>query len=252
MFNPPELLPTDRSAAAESPQEQPLSSGRKPLIAIDGPAGAGKSTVARRVAAQLGLLYLDTGAMYRALTWLALEKGIPLDNQAQLTELSQQAQIRLNTQAGQQPTVGTQVWVNGIEVTTQIRSTQVTQAVSRVSAWPGVRRAMVELQRQIGQAGGVVLEGRDIGTAVFPNAELKIFLTASPRQRAQRRQRELLSQGVDVDLGSLQEQIQSRDQQDSQRTVAPLKKADDAVVIDSDALTIEQVQAEIVALYQNL
>ncbi len=247
-----DLQLTDTSTAAESPQEQQPSPRRKPLIAIDGPAGAGKSTVARRVAAQLGLLYLDTGAMYRALTWLAMEKGIPLDNQAQLTELSQQAQIRLNTQAGQQSTVGTQVWVDGIEVTTQIRSTQVTQAVSRVSAWPGVRRAMVELQRQIGQAGGVVLEGRDIGTAVFPNAELKIFLTASPRQRAQRRQRELQSQGVDVDLGSLQEQIQSRDQQDSQRTVAPLKKADDAVVIDSDALTIEQVQAEIVTLYQNL
>ncbi len=242
----------DSTVPAAGTDVAPAGGIRKPLIAIDGPAGAGKSTVARRVAAQLGLLYLDTGAMYRALTWLALEKGIPLEHQAQLTELSQQARIWLNTKPGIDQQTSTQVWINDLEVTSQIRSASVTQAVSRVSALPGVRRAMVEMQRRIGQAGGAVLEGRDIGTTVFPDAELKIFLTASPHQRAQRRQRELQAQGVEVELSALQEQIQSRDQQDSQRSVAPLRQAEDAVVIDSDALSIEQVQDQIVSLYHQL
>lgn len=225
---------------------------RRPLIAIDGPAGAGKSTVARRVAAQLGLLYLDTGAMYRALTWLALDKGIPLDSPEPLTLLAQQAQIELETQIAAQPGDPQRVWVDGSEVTRVIRSPQVTQAVSRISAHAGVRQAMVQIQRGLGKEGGAVLEGRDIGTTVFPDAELKIFLTASPGQRARRRQRELEAQGVQVDLDDLQEQIQARDDQDSQRPVAPLRQAADAVVINSDGLTVEQVQQQIVDLYLEL
>ncbi|NJK62088.1 MAG: bifunctional pantoate--beta-alanine ligase/(d)CMP kinase [Synechococcaceae cyanobacterium SM2_3_1] len=225
---------------------------RSPLIAIDGPAGAGKSTVARRVAAELDLLYLDTGAMYRAITWLALEEGIPLQDEAQLAQLAADMDLRLETRALQSLDQPTRVWVNGQEVTEQIRSQRVTENVSRVSALAGVRQALVEQQRALGQEGGVVLEGRDIGTQVFPDAELKIFLTASSSKRAERRQQELAERGELISLEVLEEQIKARDRYDSERPISPLQQATDAIVINTDNLTRMEVQAQIVELYRRL
>ncbi len=224
---------------------------RRPLIAIDGPAGAGKSTVARRVAAELNLLYLDTGAMYRAITWLALERQISPMQEQQLTQLALKARIRLDTSAAQGEKL-TRVWVDDREVTQVIRSQRVTEQVSQVAALAGVRQAMVEQQRSIGRHGGVVLDGRDIGTTVFPQAELKIFLTASPETRAERRQKDLLAQGEFIPLEDLEQQIVTRDRLDSERQIAPLRKAEDAIVIETDVLTQEEVQAQIVFHYQQV
>ncbi len=221
---------------------------RRPLIAIDGPAGAGKSTVAREVAAELSLLYLDTGAMYRALTWLALQQGIPVDDESTLAATAHQAELKLNTLAN----TPTRVWVNEQEVTDEIRSSYVTEKVSAVSAHAQVRQAMMEQQRSIGYQGGVVLEGRDIGTYVFPDAELKIFLTASTTERAQRRLRQLEARGESVGFQELTQQIEDRDRFDSQRPIAPLRQAPDAIVINTDNITATQVKEQIKDLYKQL
>ncbi len=223
---------------------------RRPLIAIDGPAGAGKSTVARAVAAQLQLLYLDTGAMYRAITWLALQRGIPLDDAEQLTQLAAQTQLALKS--GTSSVEPTRIWANGEEITQAIRSPEVTRWVSQVSAVPGVRQELVKRQRSIGRDGGAVLEGRDIGTHVFPDAELKVFLTASVEERAQRRQHQLQAQGQQVALEELAAQIQQRDRRDSERPISPLRPAPDAILIDTDHLSQSEVQDKIVMLYQQL
>ncbi|MEN9229565.1 MAG: bifunctional pantoate--beta-alanine ligase/(d)CMP kinase [Thermostichus sp. DG02_5_bins_236] len=223
---------------------------RRPLIAIDGPAGAGKSTVARAVAAQLQLLYLDTGAMYRAITWLALQQGIPLDNAEQLTQLA--AQTQLSLKSGTSSVEPTRIWANGAEITQAIRSPEVTRWVSQVAAVPGVRQELVKRQRSIGRDGGAVLEGRDIGTHVFPDAELKVFLTASVEERAQRRQHQLEAQGQQVALEELEAQIQQRDRRDSERLISPLRPAPDAILINTDHLSQSEVQDKIVMLYQQL
>ncbi|MFB6275852.1 MAG: bifunctional pantoate--beta-alanine ligase/(d)CMP kinase [Halothece sp.] len=223
---------------------------RAPIIAIDGPAGSGKSSVTRRVAYELGLLHLDTGAMYRALTWLVLNSQIPLDDEAGIAELVSQADIQLAL--SHRPEAPVQVSVNGEDVTQAIRSTLVTRNVSAVSAQKAVREKLLQKQRQWGEKGGLVAEGRDIGTHVFPNAELKIFLTASVGERARRRQQELVTQGQEnVDLEELQEAIQQRDTYDSDRAIAPLKKAPDAIELVTDGLTIEQVIEKIVRLYRD-
>jgi pantoate ligase/cytidylate kinase len=236
---------------AEALSEQSIRTPRrKILIAIDGPAGAGKSTVARQVAAELGLLYLDTGAMYRAITWRALQEGIAPQEEEKLTHLAATVDLRLET--GHHPAEPTRVWVNGHEVTQEIRSQRVTQLVSAVAAVAGVRREMVRQQRFIGQAGGVVLEGRDIGTYVFPDADLKIFLTASVEERARRRLLDLSDTGQDVDLDDLTQQIEARDRYDSERLMAPLQQASDAIVIHTDDLTQAEVQARIMELYRQL
>ncbi len=224
--------------------------GRRPLIAIDGPAGAGKSSVARAVAAQLQLLYLDTGAMYRAITWLALQRGIPLDDAEQLTQLAAQTQLRL--QSGPSPDEPTRIWANGQEITQAIRSLEVTRWVSQVAAVPGVRQELVKQQRLLGRDGGAVLEGRDIGTHVFPDAELKVFLTASLGERAQRRQHQLQAQGQVVSLEELKAQLEQRDRYDSERQIAPLRPAPDAIVIDTDHLSQAEVENKIVTLYRQL
>lgn len=241
-------IPT-RSSDPHPVQSDP-SLPRRPLIAIDGPAGAGKSTVARRVAAELNLLYLDTGAMYRAITWLAQTKGVAPVEEEQITHLAMEAKIRLDTSA--QGSGQTRVWVNGQEVTDAIRSQQVTQQVSQIAALAGVRQAMVTQQRSIGRSGGVVLDGRDIGTTVFPNAELKIFLTATPETRAERRQKDLIARGEFITLEDLERQIIARDRFDSERQIAPLRKAEDAIVIETDVLSQEDVQARIVYYYRRL
>ncbi|MEN9242888.1 MAG: bifunctional pantoate--beta-alanine ligase/(d)CMP kinase [Thermostichus sp. DG02_3_bins_51] len=223
---------------------------RRPLIAIDGPAGAGKSTVARAVAAQLQLLYLDTGAMYRAITWLALQRGIPLDDAEQLTQLA--AQTQLSLKSGDSAVEPTRIWANGEEITQAIRSPEVTHWVSQVAAVPGVRQELVKRQRSIGRDGGAVLEGRDIGTYVFPDAELKVFLTASVEERAQRRHNQLRAQGQQVTLEELEVQIQQRDRRDSERSISPLRPAPDAILIDTDHLSQTEVQDKIVSLYRQL
>lgn len=208
-------------------------------IAIDGPAAAGKSALGERLARRLGYLYFDTGVLYRAVAWLALQRGIDLSDEAALTALAAQADIAVT-----KPTVpdGRQytVTVNGEDVTWQIRGRDVDRAVSPVAAVPGVRQALKQRQRDVGLAGQVVIVGRDIGTVVLPEADLKIYLTASPQERARRRYREVIARGEPADYDEILASILERDRIDSQREVAPLKPAADAIVIDTDNLTIEQ------------
>ena len=223
---------------------------RQPIIAIDGPAGAGKSTVTRRLAHKLGLLYLDTGAMYRAVTWLVMQSNIALNNEKAIASMIKDVTIRLTSpNAVELPTV---VHIDGKEVTNAIRTPEVTANVSAIAAQSAVRTKLVEMQQQWGKQGGIVAEGRDIGTNVFPDAELKIFLTASVAERAKRRSLDLQNQGIDdIDLQQLAKDIQARDERDSNRAIAPLKKAEDAVELITDNLTIEQVIDKIVELYQS-
>ncbi|MEO0835914.1 MAG: bifunctional pantoate--beta-alanine ligase/(d)CMP kinase [Cyanobacteria bacterium J06642_3] len=223
----------------------------QPIVAIDGPAGAGKSTVTRRLAHQLGLLYLDTGAMYRAVTWLVMESGINLKDEQAIANLLQDLDLKLTSpNAAELPTV---VHVNGQEVTQAIRTLEVTKNVSAIAAQAEVRAKLVAMQQQWGEKGGLIAEGRDIGTNVFPNAELKIFLTASAAERARRRWQDLKNQGRDdIDLKQLEQDIEQRDRQDSNRAIAPLKKADDAIEIITDNLSIDQVIAKIAELYQQV
>ncbi|KKI99212.1 bifunctional pantoate--beta-alanine ligase/(d)CMP kinase [Prochlorothrix hollandica] len=229
---------------------------RHPIVALDGPAGAGKSTVTRRVAAALGLLYLDTGAMYRAVTWLMLDQGLDLADEPGVAEVLSQSEIRLEPgtldPAAPWDLPPVRVWVNGQEVTAAIRTPEVTARVSRIAAQAAVRSALVQQQRRYGKTGGIVAEGRDIGTTVFPDAEVKIFLTASIQERARRRQQDLINQGQGtVDLGQLEAEIGERDRQDSSRSVSPLIKAPDALELLTDGLTIEAVTDRIVALYRD-
>ncbi|MEI6327830.1 MAG: bifunctional pantoate--beta-alanine ligase/(d)CMP kinase [Pseudanabaena sp. ELA645] len=213
---------------------------RKPIIAIDGPAGAGKSTVTKLVANKLGLLFLDTGAMYRSVTLAVLREGIDLNDHQKVEAIATKSQIQLfaNAIVGQPM----QVWLNDEDVTTAIRQPEVTTNVSAIAAQSGVREILVKQQQIIGQSGGVVMEGRDIGTHVFPDAEVKIFLTASASERAKRRHADLIAQGqVAPDLATLEKEISERDRQDSTRTHAPLIQAEDATLVNTDGLSIEEV-----------
>lgn len=210
---------------------------KKICIAIDGPAGAGKSTVARMVAARLGYRYLDTGAMYRALTWQALQEGLDFSDEPALVELARTADIQILPTKDGSP----QVLVNGQDVTLSIRSQQVSRQVSLLAKIPGVRREMVQRQRRLATGGGVVMEGRDIGTRVLPHAELKIYLTASPRVRAIRRAAELAARGEEVDVHRLEEEISRRDAMDAGREVDPLRPAPDAVYLDCSQMNIDEV-----------
>lgn len=224
---------------------------RQPIVAIDGPAGVGKSTVSRSVARELGLIYLDTGAMYRALTWLVLQSGISVTDRCAIAELANRCEIQLAASVDAAQPV--RVWINDREVTSAIRNLEVTANVSAIAAIPEVRQVLVKQQQQWGQKGGLVAEGRDIGTQVFPDAELKIFLTASVQERAKRRQQDFLAQGQpQVSLEQLERDIAARDWQDSNREVAPLKKAAGAVEIITDGKSIPQVIAEIVLQYEQV
>ena len=206
------------------------------VIAIDGPAGAGKSTIARAVADRLGFEYLDTGAMYRALALAAIESGADLEDADALTALADSVDIELR---------GDVVKLNGRDVSEVIRGPDVTAAVSKVAAVDGVRRAMAAMQRARADAGNLVMEGRDIGSAVVPAADVKIFLTASKEERALRRARQL---GLATDVDSLKElsqTIEDRDRADAQRTASPFVKANDAVVVDSTGKDVEEIVEEI-------
>lgn len=213
------------------------------IVAIDGPAGAGKSTVARMVARRLGFVFLDTGAMYRALTWKALQEAVPLDDAPAMTRLATETDVTLIPGES-----GDRVLVDGQDVTAAIRTPEVTRNVSQVSAHAGLREVLVERQRELGRQGGVVAEGRDIGTVVFPQAGVKIFLVASPMERARRRSRDLQRQGHPVDLEALAAEIAARDAYDSSREVSPLKPAPDAVHLDTDGLDQAQVTDRILEI----
>ncbi|GAB4496377.1 MAG: (d)CMP kinase [Anaerolineales bacterium] len=214
------------------------------IIALDGPAASGKSTVARRLAEDLGYLYFDTGVMYRAVTWLGLQQTLNLHDESALTELSQRAQIDVRPPSRNDGR-GYDVLVNGEDVTWQIRSPEVDSNVSIVAAHPGVRKALTAQQRRIGLRGRVVMVGRDIGTVVLPEADLKIYLDASAEERARRRCAEQQARGEQADYQSVLQAMRRRDQIDSTRAVAPLRPAEDAFLLNSDGLNVEQVLAQI-------
>jgi len=213
---------------------------RKLIVAIDGPAGAGKSTVAKRLAKELGYTYMDTGAMYRAFAWKVMKEGIDPSDEKKLERVLQDTSIELLEQDGR-----SSVLLNGVDVTDRIRTPELSQLASRVSTSKIVRERMVELQRDMGSHGGVVAEGRDIGTVVFPNAEVKVFLDASSGERARRRFEELRSQGREVTVEETLEEMEQRDRRDRERDVAPLRKAEDAVVIDSTQAGVDGVVGRI-------
>lgn len=215
------------------------------VVAIDGPAGSGKSTVSKILARKLGFMYLDTGAIYRALAYVALKKKIPLDDGKLLAELAKTMQIEFK-----QDEQGQRVIVNGEDVSEKIRTEEVGMAASKVSMHPEVREALLGIQRDFGEKGNLVAEGRDMGTVVFPNAEVKVFLTASPEVRAQRRYLELKEKGINTTLEEVLKSVIERDRQDSTRSVAPLKPASDAVIIDTSNMSIEEVVNSIMRLVE--
>ncbi|MDE3090907.1 MAG: (d)CMP kinase [Chloroflexota bacterium] len=213
-------------------------------IAIDGPAASGKSTIGALLAERLGYLYFDTGVMYRAVTCLALSRSIPIRDEAAVTALADQVQIDLlppGVNDGRQYTIR----ADGIDITWDIRSREVDADVSPVSAYAGVRRAMTAQQRRIGLKGRVVMVGRDIGTVVLPEADLKIYLDATEAERAHRRYLERVQRGEPVEYAAVLREIQRRDQIDSSRSIAPLKKADDAIYVDSTGLSVAEVMARV-------
>ena len=217
---------------------------KKIVVAIDGPAGAGKSTIAKLAAEKLGYAYIDTGAMYRSVAWKFLQTGEEFD-EAFISELANTMIIEFKPEAKVN-----RVFVDGTEVTEAIRTPEVTAIVSRVAAIGAVREAMVEQQRRMGEIGGVLMDGRDIGTVVFPHAQLKIFLTASVEERARRRYKEMLEKGQQVELAQLQEDIAARDKQDSERAISPLRQAEDALLLDTSDMSIAQVTDKILQLVQ--
>lgn len=208
------------------------------IVAIDGPAGAGKSTLAKRLARELGFIYLDTGAMYRAIALKVIRAGVPLDNDAVLRDLVGATEVDLREVDGRLA-----VLLDGVDVAGEIRTPEVSQMASKVSALACVRARLLDLQRQVGNRGSVVAEGRDIGTVIFPLAEVKIFLSASTEERARRRYRELCAAGKTVEFTETLAEMAERDERDRGRDLAPLRQADDAVAIDSSTLDAERVAA---------
>ena len=216
------------------------------IIAIDGPSGAGKSTLAKRLARELGFIYLDTGAMYRALALKVLRQGVDLADDARLARLVESIEIDLQENNGT-----LEVLLDGINVADEIRTPEVSQLASKVSALKIVRARMLDLQRRMGQHGRVVAEGRDIGTVVFPNAEMKIFLDASAEERARRRCAELRAAGRPADLSETLREMEERDKRDRERDLAPLRMANDALRIDSSNASADSVAAQVLAKIRN-
>jgi cytidylate kinase len=221
-------------------------------IAIDGPAASGKSTVGKQVADALGYLFFDTGVMYRAVTWAALERNILIEDQLAVTQLAESVDIDVRPPS-RKDNRSYDVWLDGKDATWEIRRPEVDANVSQVAAYPGVRRALSSHQRRIGLKGHVVMVGRDIGTVVLPESDLKIYLDASVEERARRRYEELCQRGEPADLEHITQAVRKRDQFDSTRRIAPLRVAPDAVIIHSDNMSLDQVVEEILRLiYQEV
>jgi len=218
---------------------------KKMNIALDGPAGAGKSTVARMVASRLGYVYVDTGAMYRAVTWQVLRLGVDLADEDEIARIAEHTEIELKPGAG-----GQTVLVGGVDVTDQIRTPAINQAVSSIAAIPRVRDILVRKQKQMAAAKGVVMDGRDIGTKVMPDAEVKVFLDASPRVRALRRLAEM--DAPDITLEQLEEELRRRDTMDRERSVSPLTQAPDAVYLDTTHMSLDEVVDYVLKLCQKI
>jgi cytidylate kinase len=212
---------------------------KRVVVAIDGPAGAGKSTIAKRLALRLGFTYIDTGAMYRAVALWALRRGIALDDLHRMEQLAIAAEIELEPG---------RIRLNGEDVTEAIRTPDVSNGASKIAVIPGVRRAMVAKQRAIGERTSVVMEGRDIGTVVFPDANVKIYLDANPQERVRRRLVEIRQRGEDMPETALADQMKERDQRDSTRADAPLSQAHDAVYVDSTPLNLDEVEDAILRI----
>lgn len=214
-------------------------------IAIDGPAGAGKSTIAKRLAKNLGFIYVDTGAMYRAMAYYFLQNGIAADDEAAITAACPKVDVTIAYENGEQ-----QVILNGGNVNGVIRTEEVGNMASATSVYPVVREKLVELQRQLAARADVIMDGRDIGTCVLPDAQVKIYLTASSATRAKRRFDELVAKGIYCDLTEIERDIIDRDYRDMHRETSPLKQADDAVLVDSSAMDIDEVVAAITKVYE--
>jgi len=212
-------------------------------IAIDGPAGAGKSTIAKAIAKAVGIVYLDTGAMYRAVAYESIREGIDFSDIPRLAELMKNIKLDVVYENEEQS-----ILINGEDVSGEIRTSEISKAASNVAAIPEVRLKLVEIQREIANKQSVVMDGRDIGTFVLPDAEVKIFLTASIEERARRRFDEMLDKGANISFTEILKDIEQRDYNDSTRAFAPLKKAEDAVEIDTTALTINEVVAKVIEL----
>jgi cytidylate kinase len=214
------------------------------IITIDGPAGAGKSTVARKLADKLGFTLVDTGALYRAVALAAQREGVAWDDEAKVVAVARRMEASRSLRLVPDADRGVRVMLDGQDVSDGIRTVDMGMGASRVSAIGAVRAALLDLQRQAGESGGVVLEGRDIGTVVFPDAEVKFFLTASPEIRAQRRYDELLLRGQRVDYAATLAEVKQRDENDTNRPIAPLRRADDAIFVDSSDRPVDEIVAE--------
>jgi CMP/dCMP kinase len=219
-------------------------SGAVSILTIDGPSGSGKGTIARRVADRLGWHLLDSGALYRLVSLAGRQQGVAADDQAAYERIAQQLDVRFGLAADG----GEQIWLQGIEVSRQIRTEQAGEGASQVAAMPGVRAALLERQRAFATPPGLVADGRDMGTVVFPSAALKIYLTASAEERARRRYNQLKDKGLGANLAALSLDIAERDRRDASRPIAPLKPADDALILDSTSMTIDAVLARVLEL----
>ena len=215
-------------------------------IAIDGPAGAGKSSIAKLVAERLSFIYIDTGAMYRTMALYFMNRGINTKDQMLVESRCEEIDIRIHYENGEQ-----QIFLNGENVSVEIREEQVGNEASVVASYGKVREKLVALQRSMAASSDVIMDGRDIGTCVLPDADLKVYLTASSAERARRRYKEQAERGIQCDLGQIEKDIIARDGQDMNRAVSPLKQAEDAVLVDASDMTIDEVTAKIVSLYRN-
>ncbi len=242
---------SDAAAAAESMKAKGSRQGRgvPRVMAIDGPAAAGKSTVGRKVGAQLGYPFLDTGAIYRAVTWAALHRGVDLSDEEALSDLAASLSIDVGPPAPESIEPST-IFVDGEDVTRFLRQPEVEAAVSLVSRVAGVREALVDVQRDLAGRNAVVMAGRDIGTVVLPEADLKVYLDASVEERARRRFAELSALRIEVTVGDVLRDLRRRDRIDSERSVSPLRPAGDAIVLDTDGLTLEEVVQRVLELVE--